>query len=51
MVATFIRRLGFPPRQSVKPFCDSKAACDIARNPIQHDRTKHVEVDCREIRK
>ncbi|RVW37420.1 Retrovirus-related Pol polyprotein from transposon RE1 [Vitis vinifera] len=22
-----------------------RAACDIAHNPVQHDRTKHVEVD------
>lgn len=27
-------------------FCDNKAAIDISHNPIQHDRTKHVEVDC-----
>ena len=26
-------------------FCDNKATCDIAHNPVQHDRTKHVEVD------
>ena len=27
-------------------YCDNNAAiCDIAHNPIQHDRTKHVEVD------
>ena len=25
--------------------CDNKAAIDIAHNPIQHDLTKHVEVD------
>lgn len=25
--------------------CDNKAACDIAHNLVQHDRTKHVEVD------
>ena len=29
----------------MKLYCDNKAACDIAHNPIQHDRTKHVEVD------
>ena len=26
-------------------FYDNKVACDIAHNPVQHDRTKHVEVD------
>ena len=26
-------------------FCDNKVAIDISHNPIQHDRTKHVEVD------
>ena len=26
-------------------FCDNKAECDIAHNPVQHDHTKHVEVD------
>lgn len=26
-------------------FCDNKAAIDISPNPIQHDRTKNVEVD------
>ena len=24
---------------------DNKSAIDIAHNPVQHDRTKHVEVD------
>ena len=26
-------------------YCDNKAAIEIAHNPVQHDRTKHVEVD------
>ncbi|RVW21165.1 Retrovirus-related Pol polyprotein from transposon RE2 [Vitis vinifera] len=26
-------------------FCDNKAAIAISHNPIQHDHTKHVEVD------
>ena len=29
----------------MKLYCDNKAARDIAHNPVQHDRTKHVEVD------
>lgn len=37
--------LGYPPKQPIQLYCDNKAACDIAHNPIQHGRTKHVEVD------
>ena len=29
----------------MKLFCDNKAAIKIAQNPVQHDRTEHVEVD------
>ncbi|KAA0067760.1 Beta-galactosidase [Cucumis melo var. makuwa] len=29
----------------LKLFCDNKAAISIANNPIQHDRTKYVEID------
>ncbi|KAJ8773456.1 hypothetical protein K2173_004286 [Erythroxylum novogranatense] len=29
----------------MKLFCDNKSAISIAHNPIQHDRTKHIEVD------
>lgn len=37
--------LGYPPKLPILLYCDNKAACDIAHNPVQHDRTKHVEVD------
>lgn len=26
-------------------YCDNKSAISIAHNPVQHDQTKHVEVD------
>ncbi|KAL4030326.1 hypothetical protein IC575_008562 [Cucumis melo] len=29
----------------LKLFCDNKVAISIANNPVQHDRTIHVEID------
>ena len=40
-----LKDLGYLPRQPIRLYCDNKAACDIAHNPVQHDHTKHVEVD------
>ena len=40
-----LQDLGYLSRQPIRLFCDNKATCDIAHNPVEHDRTKHVEVD------
>ncbi|KAM2024302.1 hypothetical protein PS1_017295 [Malus domestica] len=37
--------LGFKPKETMRLYCDNKSARDIADNPVQHDKTKHVEVD------
>ena len=29
----------------MKLFCDNKVTISIAHNPVQHGRTKHIEVD------
>ncbi|KAM2982084.1 hypothetical protein FF2_013333 [Malus domestica] len=31
--------------KAMELYCDNKSAREIAENPIQHDRTKHVEVN------
>nr|GEW67470.1 RNA-directed DNA polymerase, eukaryota, reverse transcriptase zinc-binding domain protein [Tanacetum cinerariifolium] len=45
----WVRRLlterGYSPQEPTKIFSDNKAAIQISENPVQHDRTKHIEVD------
>ena len=40
-----LKDLGYPLQQPIQLYCDNKAARDIAYNPVQHDRTKHIDVD------
>ena len=37
--------IGFPSKGPCELRCDNRAAISISENPIQHDRTKHIEVD------
>ena len=34
----------------MKLYCDNKSAINIAHNSVQHDRTKHIEIDRHFIR-
>ena len=29
----------------MKLYCDNKATISIAHNPVQHDKTKHIEIE------
>lgn len=40
-----MKDLGFSQRTAMNLYCDNKSAIEIAHNPVQHDRTKHVEVN------
>jgi hypothetical protein len=40
-----LKELGVHSKDPIKLYCDKKVAISIVHNPVQHDRTKHVEVD------
>ena len=40
-----LAEIGVAPSSEMNLFCDNKAAIAISHNSVQHDRTKHVEVD------
>ncbi|KAF5819855.1 putative RNA-directed DNA polymerase [Helianthus annuus] len=44
-IRKLLTEIGFPQTEASTIMCDNKAAIQISENPVQHDRTKHVEVD------
>ena len=45
-----LEELGFPQTTSTHLHADNTSAIQIATNPVFHERTKHIEVDCHSIR-
>lgn len=44
-IKRLLEELRISTSEPMKVFCDNLAAISIAKNPVHHDRTKHVEID------
>ena len=46
MAAGLLKDLGVHYLGPTLLFCDNQSALHIVANPIYHERTKHIEIDC-----
>lgn len=49
-IAALLKDMGIDDLPPTVLHCDNQAAIAIAANPVLHERTKHIEVDCHFIR-
>ena len=49
-IKSFLAAMGVFHTTPMKLFCDNQATLHIAKNPVFHERTKHIEMDCHFVR-
>ncbi|XP_019170478.1 PREDICTED: uncharacterized protein LOC109166047 isoform X2 [Ipomoea nil] len=49
-VHNVLKEVGVEVMKPIRLWCDNQAAIHISNNPVFHERTKHIEVDCHFVR-
>lgn len=44
-IRRLLKELGITTEKPIKMFCDNQTVISIAKNYVDHDRTKHMEID------